>query len=349
MIASCLGLILVGCATRPSPNPRWTQLPKLPDPLGVAAPFAGVSEGVLFVAGGANFPDGFPWQGGKKVWHDEAFILSNPTGRWRRAGKLPRPLAYGISITTGNGIICIGGSDSEKHYADVFRLVWVNGILRSEPLPSLPVRLANAAGAVVHDVLLVCGGSETPGEQNALNRLFAMRTAASDQTWHELEPLPGKARILSMAASFAGAFYVFGGVSLERKDGKSARTYLRDAWRYRLDEGWRRLADAPHPVAAAPSPAPVIAGEILLVAGDDGSRIGLQPVERHPGFPARVLAYNPLGDTWREFGPVPAPRATVPCVEWRGRFVIPSGEVRPGVRSPEVWSLQSQPGKLAPP
>ena len=30
---------------------------------------------------------------------------------------------------------------------------------------------------------------------------------------------------------------------------------------------------------------------------------------------------------------------TVPCVEWRGRLILPSGEVRPGVRSPDTWSF----------
>jgi hypothetical protein len=29
----------------------------------------------------------------------------------------------------------------------------------------------------------------------------------------------------------------------------------------------------------------------------------------------------------------------VPVVEWRGRAVIPGGEVRPGIRTPEVWTL----------
>jgi N-acetylneuraminate epimerase len=176
-----------------------------------------------------------------------------------------------------------------------------------------------------------------------------MNILGPDSPWHELEPLPGKARILPVAASFEDAFYVFGGVALEPKDGKVSRVYLRDAWQYRLGKGWRRLMDAPRPVAAAPSPAPVSGGEILLLGGDDGSRVAFQPVERHPGFPAQSLAYDPRRDGWREWGPIPAPRATVPCVEWRGSFVIPSGEVRPGVRSPEVWSLRLKPAKLTAP
>jgi hypothetical protein len=36
-------------------------------------------------------------------------------------------------------------------------------------------------------------------------------------------------------------------------------------------------------------------------------------------------------------------RATVRVVEWGGRFVLPSGEARPGVRAPEVLTLTLSP------
>lgn len=48
----------------------WTELPELPElpaQLGVAGPFAGVSNDALIVAGGTNFPNGAPWDGGGKV------------------------------------------------------------------------------------------------------------------------------------------------------------------------------------------------------------------------------------------------------------------------------------------
>ena len=42
---------------------QWSELPELPDQLGVAGPFAGVHNDALIVAGGANFP--------KPVWDNE--------------------------------------------------------------------------------------------------------------------------------------------------------------------------------------------------------------------------------------------------------------------------------------
>ena len=50
---------------------------------------------------------------------------------------------------------------------------------------------------------------------------------------------------------------------------------------------------------------------------------------------ALVVLLVALGIT----GALPAARVTTPCVYWAGSWVIPSGEVRPGVCSPEVWGF----------
>jgi N-acetylneuraminic acid mutarotase/predicted RNase H-like HicB family nuclease len=318
----------------------WKQLPPLPESLGVAAPFAGTSGGALLVGGGANFPDKMPWEGGAKVWHDRVYVLERPDTAWRAVGKLPQSLAYGVSVTHRDRVVCVGGSDASGHYAQTFRLVWKDGALATEPLPALPIALSGASGALVGDSLIVACGSEKPGEQAASNRAFALDLAAKEPAWRELPALPGKPRLLATAGAENGTFYMFGGCALEADaDGKVARHYLREAWSYREADGWKRLADLPKPSVAAPAPAPFLGGRFLLLSGDDGSKVGFQPLKKHPGFLREILAYDPALDRWNAAGEVAAARATVPCVDWRGRFVIPSGEVRPGVRSPEVWTI----------
>lgn len=319
---------------------EFAKLPALPDREGFAGAFAGVADGHLIVAGGANFPDKKPWEGGKKVWHDSVFALETTNGTWKTIGKLPRPLGYGISVSTKAGVVCIGGSDAEKHHAEVFLLSLSQGQLKTTTLPSLPVPQANGAGAMIGETIYVFGGSEQPGEQAAINRLFALDLQAAKPQWRELESCPGKPRILLVAAALGDVFYVAGGASLEQANGKVARVYLHDAWRYQRGAGWKRLADLPKPSVAAPTPAPVAGSEFFILGGDDGSLVGFQPVEKHPGFPKTSFAYDTRTDSWRTNGEVPAPRATLPTTFWQGRYVLPSGEARPGIRSPEVWEFQ---------
>ncbi len=65
---------------------KWMELPALPDAEGFAGMFSGTSHGVLMAAGGANFPEGRPWEGGQKTWHDTIYVLQKPDGRWKTAG-----------------------------------------------------------------------------------------------------------------------------------------------------------------------------------------------------------------------------------------------------------------------
>ena len=128
MLASC------GSDDASSVDYHWRELPALPpNPSGgfgqiqpgLAGPIAGVSNGALIVGGGANFPEAMPWDGGAKVWHDQLFVLEDPDATGWTTAKgwtLPRPLGYGVSISTDDGVICIGGCDAEQCYAEVFHL-----------------------------------------------------------------------------------------------------------------------------------------------------------------------------------------------------------------------------------
>jgi N-acetylneuraminic acid mutarotase len=94
----------------------WRELPSIPDKEGFAGAFTGISGGALIVAGGANFPDKKPQEGGSKVWHDRVWVLETSDGPWRTVQPLSRPLGYGVSVTHGGGVVCVGGSDEQRHY-----------------------------------------------------------------------------------------------------------------------------------------------------------------------------------------------------------------------------------------
>lgn len=324
------------------PALHWEQLPSIPDREGFATPFAGSSGGALIVAGGANFPDKRPWEGGTKTWYDNVYVLEPGAHAWRSGFHLPRPVAYGVSITTPDGIFCIGGGNATEHFRDVCLLTWDGSRIATKPLPPLPRPCSFMCGAKVDDTIYVTGGIEAPDATSCLDTFWALNWRDLQAGWREL-PAPGgsPARMLSVAGGAGGAFYRFSGTRLfPGADGKPVREYLHDAWRYSPQAGWTKLADLPRACVAAASPAPLTPeGRLLVISGDDGLNVHFTPQTQHPGFPRTVLAYDPAADRWTEIGPSPFSRGTVPTAPWGDRVVIPNGEARPGYRSNEVWSL----------
>jgi len=320
----------------------WEELPPLPDPLGFGGPFVGVSGGALIVAGGANFPTPL-FEGGKKVWVNSVFSLEPETKKWSRLSALPRPLAYGASISWRDSLVCAGGCDAERCYADVLVVRGPAGGA-SPSLPSLPRPCAMMGAALVGDTIYVAGGQESPTATEALKNLWALDLSKPDPRWQELEPWPGPGRILPVVAAQSNGYetqvYVISGAKLSRgPDGKAARRYLTDGWAYSpKSKRWRRIADVPRPVVAAPA---IASGQshILVFSGDDGANAArvFELKDRHPGFSRDVLAYHTITDTWAKMGEMPLGQVTTAAVRWGGGVVIPSGEVRPGTRTPKVY------------
>ena len=62
---------------------------------------------------------------------------------------------------------------------------------------------------------------------------------------------------------------------------------------------------------------------------------------KHPGFSKSILAYDTITGTWKLNGEMPSAHVTTTITLWNRRFVMPTGEVRPGVRSPAVWAFDN--------
>lgn len=318
---------------------NWSELPPIPDPRGFAGSFAGVSDGSLIVAGGTHFIDKMPWEGGTKLWYDTVHELKAPDGEWKVIGKLPKPNGYGVSLTTPNGLVIIGGGNATTHFREVVWLTRNSG-------PNLPEPCAFMAGCTHDDVIYIAGGIETPTSTSAMNTFWKLDLKKENGRWEELPPCPGKPRILACMAAADGAVHLFSGAALHAgKDGKAEREWLNDAWRYKPATGWEKLPDMPRVAVAAPSPAPVVDGKILVIGGDDGANANFEPKSKHPGFPRDVLAFDLKTQSWSKAGEVPFSLVTTNAVLWNGQIVIPGGEARPGVRSPQVWgaSLRLKP------
>lgn len=336
------------------------NLPPIPDADGFAGSLAGVSNGVLVVAGGSNFPNGGrPWNGDTKKWHDHIFVLESPTSQWKKVGKLPFPLGYSVTVSWKDAIVCVGGSNEKGHVPDAFLMRWKNQRIEFEPLPNFPSTIANACGTLIGNVLYVAGGLETPNSPQTLNHFYALDLSASTRVWKKLPAWQGASRMLSVAASIGNKFYLFSGTDLvqDKTTGAVSRVYLQDAHVYDLKTNqWTRLTDLPHPAVAAPGPAIVRNKQIVILGGDTGEHASqtLTLKDKHPGFSADLLEFSPLTNQWKVAQKFPTdikPDAdlkpnestylpvTTPLVPWQGGYVIPGGEARPGTRTPRVLWL----------
>jgi len=355
------------------PQPRgqqlaWSSLAPLPDKKGVAGAFAGVSggdpqSGVLVVAGGANFPGQPPWAGGTKAWHAAAYVLPAPNAAWLIATPLPRPLGYGVTASYGGRVWCVGGGDATEHVRSTVALEWdaATNTLRVEPdaLPPLPEAMAFGSGVLVGSRLFIAGGQTTPAATEGLGTFWSidLAVAAADRRWQEHPSWPGPKRILPVLGTLqgqgAGKVFLVSGAELVPAEATAGngtptvtRRFLTDAYEFDPhDNSWRAIAPCPKPLIAAPSPAiPLGASRLAFLPGDDGSLFLKQKelAGHHPGFPRQMYVYDTRDNAWHAAGTVPdgvRPAVTTPTVAWRGSWVVPSGEVQPGLRSPQIVRL----------
>ncbi|MCH2135983.1 MAG: sodium/solute symporter [Phycisphaerales bacterium] len=332
----------------------FSQLPPWPGGKGMAGPAAGISDDHLIVAGGANFPHAPLWET-DKVWHDDIWVLELPDGGWSKLETtLPEPLAYAVSIThPKQGLIIAGGDDGEQASAGVMRLALQDGVLTVSHLPDMPAARTAAAGTLIGDTLWIFGGQSEIGAETAQQSLWSLNLKKEDAQWKVHQPLPGAGRILPVVGASTGQLFVFSGASLT--EGK--RTYLQDVWAFNPSNNqWAQLDDMPRPAVAAPSPAPLLGHDMLLIiGGDDGSQAGQANTlkDDHPGFSDELLSYCTTTGIWRGEGTFPRsntgtpgdpatsvwPTVTVPVVPWQGEWILPMGEMRPRVRSLQTHRL----------
>jgi SSS family transporter len=363
---SILGIALGGAL-------EWDRLPDLPDREGFAGVFSGVvSEGeedFLVVAGGANFPDGRPWEDGKKFYYDGIYILPlKEDSEWRTAAvKLPIKVGYGMSVSLKSGkCLFMGGKNEAASRAEVLELSMALGKVKISRIGNLPRAIAEGVAAVVDGEILVGSGGD--GEKTHREIFKLVRPNLTTVRWESLGwPEDARGRMYPVAGVKGGKLYLFGGRDFAESEEKDINRifgldFLKDCWELNLSLGtWRRLADLPEAKSAAPSMAvPIGASSLLMLGGVSvefwEDQVAARPEingqgMEHPGFPPSILSYNTVTDRWAEAGSLPlagtfAP-VTTPVVFWDDKVIIPTGEIKPGVRSPQVLIAEIGETKLS--
>lgn len=330
---------------------------------GVAGAFVGVDNEVLIVAGGANFPDKLPWEGGKKAFQQDIFVFKKAGDALQSVPvsmKLPQAVAYGASVSTPDGLICAGGENEGGALRSVFRLNWNSGkqALEIQSLPDLPRPLSNALLASANGRLYMAGG-ESNGQTVADFLTLDLNNLAAG--WQKLPDLP-----VAVSHAVGGiqsngdgdSFFIFGGRNMNA-DGPS--TFHNEGFAYDIKKHtWQPRQPLPGAGLSAGTGLAVGSTYILVVSGDDGSTFRrVEEVSRqlaaspdsdtllarrsqllggHPGFGRGVLFYNTITDRWTNLEPFPVPgQVTTTAVRWGHELYIPSGEIKAGVRTPEIW------------
>lgn len=315
-----------------------------PNP-GVAGAYSGFVGDDLLIAGGANFPDKKPWEeGGKKAWWSTLYYRNvQDDMSWQiLEDALPEPRAYGVSVALPEGLLCIGGCGPDSCYSDVFLLALKEGnVSVSSDWPSLPVPLAHASGALLDNKIFVAGGQENMDSPCATSHFFMLDLSQKESGWQVLDSWPGKPRGFAVSAVQSNGvdkcFYLFSGRDY---DAEGNVEILSDGYVYNpKTEEWSVLSGE-FPVMAGTA-VPQGANHLLLLGGSDSM---LPAGERHPGFDNRVRLFHTVTQTLvvKEESPYAIP-LTTNVLAHDGAFYLTSGEIHPGVRTPEIVSFRILP------
>ena len=345
----------------------WAQgaLPAAPQP--VSAPFAGVSGEYLLLAGGCNFPDVPAADGGAKRYYAEVWAKTKDQD-WTQVGSLPEETAYGASVSTPDGLLCLGGMNTDGAMRTVY-LIYIDaaGQLVKKDYPSLPVSMDNLAAAYCEGKVYVTGGNQhgKPGR-----KLYSLDLET--RTWTELPDFPSAARVQPVLLAISDALYLVGG--FEAGDLHSPPSLPAGLLRYSISEQtWEQVGEVP-PLPDSPRTLTggygVALGDTLLLfgggvngarfaaaldrprqlyqaeqAGDaaraDSIRKEAELYMHHPAswyrFNPELLAYHIPTGTWRVVDTSPQyAKAGAACVVWNGKIWVLHGEVKPGVRTSDV-------------
>jgi N-acetylneuraminate epimerase len=358
------------------PSIKWQVVSVLPpstgqsECLGFAGAINGVSNNVFIVAGGANFPDGLPWEGGKKYYSNEIHILQKKNGKyvWNKKIKqsLPQPIAYCGATSTDKGIVYVGGENENGISKKCYLLNWKaeKSTVDVRALPDLPLALTNVAVTHIDTVIFAAGGDEA---KTSSNSFFSLDLNDVNPTWKTLPALPiALANALSIAQNekYEKEIFIIGGRT-KAASGISdlhntvfAFDPLKQTWRKCAD-----ISDGKKTTNLSAASGVALDEDKILIAGGDNGEIFHQietyiaaiakaktPEEKakltneknnlsihHKGFDKSILLYNTNSNVWTKIGELPFPaQVTTNAVIWGNDIVISNGEIKPGIRTPDI-------------
>lgn len=365
---SLLGLwfciTLGSCTMDSSPNYiDWKIVTTLPQEagtlhLGLAGPVAGILDDKLIIAGGANFPEAMPWEGGEKRYQKKLYIyqLGDKEGvHLLSTEEFTDSLAYCANAGDSKVFYSLGGERNGKATADVFRYSLQRDKVIREALQPLPFPLTNAAAALIGKHLYVVGGEN---EQEVSNKIFRLNREKKNALWEEIAVLPNPVSHSIVVGDGYQRLYVVGG---RRKNSMAVTTFYDTVYEVDLpNRKVKQIASLPQALAAGTGI--YYKGNLIIVGGDNAQTyhkveeliMAAQQTDHreerekiiekkndiqrnHPGFTRRVWCYSIKEKKWDALNDLEgeSPVTTIALL-YKNTVIIPSGEIRAGVRTPQI-------------
>lgn len=352
-------------------NVEWKKAAQLQNAdgsvsLGFAGPINGVSNDVLIVAGGANFQDKMPWEGGKKHYSNEIHVLQKVGDQYqwnkKNTSNLPEPIAYPGNTTTKLGIVYVGGENENGLSSKAFMLTWnaAKNEVETKSLPNFPIAITNIALTHSENVVYAIGGDEA---KKSSDLIYSIDLNAEKPKWKLLTKLPF-ALANSVSVVQDGKIYVVGGRTKTPSGISDLRhTTLAFDLKKHVWENKADISDGKHTTNFSAGSGVAVGKEyILIVGGDNGttfhkietylSQIAQATSEEeksrliaeknilnttHKGFYNDILLYNTHTNKWSKIGELPfLAHVTTTATIWNDKIVLSNGEIKPGIRTPDV-------------
>ena len=337
---AALALCVVACNTE---TMKVTDLKAIPDAAyakGVSAPFCGVVGDALVVAGGANFPDKSLLEGGaKRVYAD---IWAHTDGEWAHVGVLPDSTAYGATFAVDGALVLAGGNVCGTTTDKVYELTLRDRAAVLRALPPLPVPMEQCGWTRDGDRLYLVGGVGTTG-------VYAC--TVGEYVWTKLADLP-EPLVQPVAFASAGKLYVWGGFNPETLEVSDKGLVISSEVEKSL---WREAPSIPDGGTFVGATGATLPDGRLAVVGGVNRAIFARALHNTPEdripylskepaeyqFRQAVYAFDPAAGAWTLLGSDPACALAGPGVAVRpaGGLYVAGGELKPGVRSPRIFSL----------
>lgn len=337
---------------------------------GFAGAINGVSSDVFIIAGGANFPGKLPWEGGKKFYSSEIHVLEKNGNdfTWNKKVKdtLPEPIAYCGVTSTDKGIVYAGGENDKGISSKTYLIKWNADKIEISiiSLPAMPLALTNVAMAHIGNVVFAAGGDE---KNNSSKRFFSLDLDNENAGWKTLPEIPialANSTLIAQNDGHQKNIYLIGGRT-KTSSGISELHHTTFVFDLKKNE-WEKCADISDgkSISNLSASAGIAIGDsaILMIGGDNGNvfhqietyisqiaKAGSQEEKEkltreknalsinHKGFYKGLLLYNTITNKWTKIGEYPYPaQVTTTAVKWGNDIVVSNGEIKPGVRTPNV-------------